>query len=119
MADQDHKTISDPEKGSGRDVPVSTASEISTESVAEAEVLMIADPRNRLERLANKFDQLFGLEARGIQQVPESARRGKPTARDYVWMWSIWFSANCTAVQFTAGILGPVSYGLGLVDSML
>lgn len=119
MADQDHKTISDPEKGSGRDVPVSTASEISTESVAEAEVLMIADPRNRLERLANKFDRLFGLEARGIQQVPESARRGKPTARDYVWMWSIWFSANCTAVQFTAGILGPVSYGLGLVDSIL
>ncbi|KAI1384264.1 putative vitamin B6 transporter [Hypoxylon trugodes] len=80
---------------------------------------MIADPTNRLEKLANRFDKIFGVEARGIQHVPESMRTGKPTVRDYVRMWSIWFSANCTAVQFTAGILGPVTYGLGFTDAML
>ncbi|KAI1415052.1 hypothetical protein F5Y13DRAFT_197048 [Hypoxylon sp. FL1857] len=80
---------------------------------------MIAAPRNRLERLANKFDERFGIEARGIQRVPEYLRAGKPTTRDYVQMWSIWFSANCTATQFTAGILGPVAFGLGFTDAML
>lgn len=26
---------------------------------------------------------------------------------------------NCTANQLTLGVLGPVSYGLGLVDSIM
>lgn len=30
-----------------------------------------------------------------------------------------WFSMNCTANQLTLGVLGPVSYGLGLTDSIL
>ncbi|KAI1102497.1 hypothetical protein F4804DRAFT_343204 [Jackrogersella minutella] len=80
---------------------------------------MITDPRSRLEKLANRLDELIGVEARGIQQVPESMRSGKPTAKDYFWMWSIWFSANCTAVQFTAGILGPFTYGLGFTDAVI
>ncbi|KAL7626546.1 Vitamin B6 transporter [Parahypoxylon ruwenzoriense] len=123
MADRDsNRAISDPEKGSCRQATLSTGSgDLCEESrdIVEGEVFMITNPMNRLERLANKFDKLFGIEARGIQQVPESMRTGDPTARDYLQMLSIWLSANCTANQLTAGILGPVTFRLGFTDSVL
>lgn len=30
-----------------------------------------------------------------------------------------WFAMNCTANQMTLGVLGPVTYGLGLTDAIL
>jgi purine-cytosine permease-like protein len=39
--------------------------------------------------------------------------------KDYLQMFTIWFSMNCTANQMTLGVLGPVAYGLGLKDSIV
>ncbi|RDW62428.1 hypothetical protein BP6252_11861 [Coleophoma cylindrospora] len=74
---------------------------------------------NLLQRYANKLDAIVGLEARGIERVPDELRRRKPAVWDYFQMGIIWFSANCTANNMTVGILGPLAYGLGLKDAML
>jgi hypothetical protein len=86
---------------------------------ADLSQMEIDNPTNGLQRFANKLDNLMGLEARGIERVPESARIGKALASNYLQMALIWFSANCTANQFTLGVLGPAVYGLSLTDSMM
>ncbi|KAI1609772.1 hypothetical protein EDD36DRAFT_458081 [Exophiala viscosa] len=74
---------------------------------------------NRLQRYANRLDALVGIEARGIERVPPELRERKLALGDYFGIGVMWFSINCTANQMTLGVLGPVAYGLGLVDSML
>lgn len=74
---------------------------------------------NGLQRWANRIDKLAGVEARGIGRVPEDVRDRPVTAADYIHMFTIWFSMNCTANQMTLGILGPVAYGLGMTDAIV
>lgn len=75
---------------------------------------------NKLQRWANKLDATVGMEARGIERVPESLREPtKPSASLYANMFLIWLAMNCTANQMTVGILGPVAYGLNLTDSIV
>lgn len=75
---------------------------------------------NKLQRWANKLDATVGIEARGIERVPESLREpSKPTAGLYANMFLIWLAMNCTANQMTVGILGPVAFGLNLKDSIV
>lgn len=99
------------------------ASDVSEEAnigeITDLNQMEIENPTNGFERFANKLDSLMGVEARGIERVPESARMGKASASNYLQMALIWFSANCTANQFTLGVLGPAVYGLSLTDSML
>ncbi|KAF8848647.1 hypothetical protein BDZ45DRAFT_753601 [Acephala macrosclerotiorum] len=52
---------------------------------------------SKLQRLANRLETIAGIKARGIER----------------------FSANCTANNMTVGILGPIAYGLGFVDTMI
>jgi hypothetical protein len=47
---------------------------------------------NKLQQWANRLDDLAGVEARGIERVPEELRDRKVTTRDYVHMFTIWFS---------------------------
>ncbi|KAI1335043.1 permease for cytosine/purines, uracil, thiamine, allantoin-domain-containing protein [Xylariaceae sp. FL0016] len=75
--------------------------------------------QNKLQRWFNLLDEKTGLEARGIERVPESLRHPRVTAGSYVQMFLIWFSINCTANNMTVGILGPVSFALGLTDAIL
>ncbi|KAJ7715876.1 permease for cytosine/purines, uracil, thiamine, allantoin-domain-containing protein [Mycena metata] len=65
-----------------------------------------------------------GIEARGIQRVPEDARPDRPSGN--LWMCratvrsgSDWLAANCVLSTFGIGILGPSIFFLGLGDSML
>lgn len=74
---------------------------------------------NGLQRWANKIDRLAGVEARGITRVTDEERERPVALGEYLHMFTIWFSMNCTANQMTLGILGPVAYGLGLTDSIL
>ncbi|KIX07147.1 uncharacterized protein Z518_05124 [Rhinocladiella mackenziei CBS 650.93] len=74
---------------------------------------------NRLQRFANRLDALAGVESRGIERVPGELRERKMGLVDYFGVGVMWFSINCTANQMTLGILGPVAYGLGFVDSVL
>ncbi|KAI1080819.1 permease for cytosine/purines, uracil, thiamine, allantoin-domain-containing protein [Whalleya microplaca] len=74
---------------------------------------------NKLQQWFNRLDEKTGLEARGIERVPESLRHPRVTSGSYVQMFLIWFSINCTANNMTVGILGPVAYGLGLTDAIV
>ncbi|EAT87848.2 hypothetical protein SNOG_04088 [Parastagonospora nodorum SN15] len=81
--------------------------------------LGISEPVNALQRFCNRLDAVCGVEARGIERIPEEIRERDMSYKDYIHMFTIWFSMNCTANQLTLGVLGPVSYGLGLTDSIL
>src|ERR1700761_7278576 len=48
------------------------------------------------QRLANKLEASSGAEARGIERVDESMRRGRLGLKDYWHMTTIWFSINLT-----------------------
>ncbi|KAI4129155.1 MAG: hypothetical protein LQ347_003895 [Umbilicaria vellea] len=74
---------------------------------------------NALQRWAYKLEGLAGVEARGIERVPESLRAKETTFADYAQIALIWFSANITANNLTLGLLGPLAFDLGLTDAML
>lgn len=116
--------IYDAEKGQPLDNPGPASLLSGEDSNAIGEMrnvddMEISNPTNSFQRFANKLDHLMGVEARGIERVPESARMGKASTSNYLTMALIWFSANCTANQFNLGVLGPAVYGLSLLDSML
>ena len=69
-------------------------------------------------RLNAKIESFAGLEARGIVRVQEDERHDV-TWLGYLQMCTIWFSANVTANNLAVGLLGPLVYGLGFVDSAL
>ncbi|OJJ43911.1 hypothetical protein ASPZODRAFT_154396 [Penicilliopsis zonata CBS 506.65] len=62
---------------------------------------------------------MLGLEARGIERVPESLRSHEASLRDYVQIALIWFSSNLTANNIILGFLGPLTFNVGLVDGMV
>ena len=76
-------------------------------------------PTNTMQKWVDKLESLAGIEARGIGRVPDSIKAEKTTTEDYVQMCLIWLSANLTANNMMIGMLGPLTFGLGLRDSML
>lgn len=97
-----------------------TAPPSESSSFEHGEVGELGNPNTtKLQRWANRLDATAGVEARGIERVPEELRDRKVTAGDYVHMFTIWFAMNCTANQMTLGILGPYAYGLGFTDAIL
>jgi hypothetical protein len=79
----------------------------------------VPQPSNWVGKLSERLEALAGLETRGIERVPEEARRGKMAAKTYLEIFSMWFGINCTSNAVNIGILGPVVFGLGFTDSML
>lgn len=53
------------------------------------EELGISEPTNGLQRFANKLDRLAGVEARGIDRVPEELRERPMAIKDYVHMFTM------------------------------
>lgn len=87
---------------------------------AEAGIVAVyVRPGNRMQKLVDKLESLAGIEARGIERVPDSIKAEKTTTEDYVQMCLIWLSANLTANNMMIGMLGPLTFRLGLRDSML
>ena len=73
--------------------------------------------KGKLGEWNNKVEGLSGLEARGIRRVlPEEKRTGG--MHDYAQMWLLWFSINLVANNIVTGLLGPLVFGLGWVDSV-
>lgn len=87
----------------------------SVESLREVPVAEHAP----LQRWLNRLDGISGLEARGIERVPEELRHPKVTTGSYVQMFLIWFAINCAANNMTIGILGPIAFGLGFKDAIV
>ena len=86
----------------------------STESVA---VFPLPVP-NRLARWNARIENLAGLEARGIARVPPDERH-ESSVLGYAQMAMLWFSTNITANNLAVGLLGPLVFGLGFVDSVM
>lgn len=62
----------------------------------------------------HKLEAAIGIEARGIERVPDDERHDTR-------LWgnlTLWLSANCVLPTFGTGILGPLVFGMGLGDSM-
>jgi hypothetical protein len=64
------------------------------------------------------IESLRGLEARGITRVLPEERK-VPSRLDYLQMSILWFSANVTANNLAVGLLGPLLFDLGFLDSAL
>lgn len=64
------------------------------------------------------IENLAGLEARGIARVPPEERH-QSSALGYAQMVIIWFSANVTANNLVVGLLGPLVFDLGFIDSAM
>lgn len=73
---------------------------------------------NRFQKWSALMERAVGLEARGIEQVPEDIRMNKMSLGDYVQMGLIWFSSNLTANNWMIGVLGPLTFNLGLTEAM-
>ncbi|KAJ6104086.1 hypothetical protein N7523_010406 [Penicillium sp. IBT 18751x] len=75
--------------------------------------------QNSLHRCVVHLEQKFGIEARGIDRVPEEQRGTKTSLMDYCQMGLVWFSSNCTALSIAIGLLGPKVFGVGLNDGLV
>ena len=104
-----------PEKGVNDVLYVQAADTETTEGHHET----IALSNNVLYRWAAYLEKLAGAESRGIERVSELMRPGKVTADDYIQMALIWFSTNLTANNILLGLLGPLTFELGLNDCLL
>ncbi|KAJ6473038.1 permease for cytosine/purines, uracil, thiamine, allantoin-domain-containing protein [Mycena sanguinolenta] len=112
------KVSPDPEKDlhSQEAVSVDHDDRIDTLNVLDAKAAPV-DPTSLWGRslaLSAALERKIGIEARGIQRVPEDQRHDKPSGN----LW-IWLAANCVLSTFGIGILGPGIFFLGLGDSML
>ncbi|KAF7332980.1 Cytosine-purine permease [Mycena venus] len=111
----------DPEKQSSHvdkeDLSVGGGNEqIDTLNVLDATARPV-DPTSfwgRSLALSAALERKVGIEARGIQRVPEDQRPDRPSGNLFIWL-----AANCVLSTFGIGILGPEIFFLGLGDSML
>ena len=51
--------------------------------------LGISEPVTALQRFCNRLDALCGVEARGIERIPEELRARVMTYRDYIHMFTM------------------------------
>ena len=73
--------------------------------------------RGKLAKWNAMVEALAGLEARGIRRVlPEEKNGGG--RRGYVQMFLLWFSMNLVVLNTITGLLGPLVFQLGWVDSV-
>ena len=87
-------------------------------SSASASPLALIPVPTKLQRWNNKIESLAGLEARGIARVLPEERHGS-SVMGYAQMAILWFSANVTANNLAVGLLGPLVFELGFVDSAM
>jgi hypothetical protein len=89
-------------------------SSTTTSSAGEVETTQLTG----FSAFNQKLEALAGLEARGIERVPESERQAFSTAA-YIQMALIWFSANITANNLALGLFGPLVFDLSFTNSAL
>jgi len=51
--------------------------------------LGISEPVNAIQRFVNKLDAVCGVEARGIERIPEELRERPMSYRDYIHMFTM------------------------------
>jgi hypothetical protein len=91
----------DDEKYSEKDLAktVTKSPDDATIHDASIEEIAISNPTNRLERWANKLDVLAGVEARGIERIPEELRERKMALGDYVHMFTMYVASVLSLIE--------------------
>ncbi|KAJ7469855.1 putative cytosine-purine permease [Mycena galericulata] len=116
---------SDPEKlQEHRDEPHAPVEVIDTLNVLDPDAARApVDPTSLWGRsllLSAALERKLGIEARGIQRVPDVGEEGGEVRNDVPrGNMFIWLAANCVLSTFGIGILGPALFELGLGDSLL
>ena len=88
-------------------------------TLASGSLVMSSEPvSSRLGRWNTKIESLAGLEARGIARVPPEERY-QSSILGYAQMAVLWFSTNITANNLGVGLLGPLVFNLGFIDSAM
>ncbi|KAI4148666.1 MAG: hypothetical protein LQ341_001509 [Variospora aurantia] len=72
----------------------------------------------KLVRWNQRIENLSGLETRGITRVLPDQRHAA-SAFGYIQMALLWFSANISANNLAVGMLGPLLFELGFLDSAM
>lgn len=71
--------------------PDEVAKDDTTSTVDAATVeLGISYPQNALERFCHRLDAICGVEARGIERIPEELRERDMSYRDYIHMFTMY-----------------------------
>jgi len=70
------------------------------------------------KRINDFLERLHGFESRGITRVPPEERNPPSLLADFQ-VFVMWFSANVSVNNLTAGLLGPLVFQLGFLDSAL
>lgn len=77
-----------------------------------------AASKSAFGRFNERLTSIKFFEARGIERVPLEERH-EIKAANYLQMSLLWFSTNITANNMALGMMGPLTYDLGFVDSAL
>jgi len=72
----------------------------------------------KFQRWNARIEGLAGLEARGIARVLPQERQ-PPSKLGYAQMAMVWFGANVVANNLAVGMLGPLLFKLGFVESAM
>lgn len=72
----------------------------------------------KLKQINSRIENLAGFEARGISRVLPEERQAPSTAGD-IQLAIMWYSANISLNNVAAGMLGPLAYQLGFLDSAM
>ena len=90
---------------------------ISSDTASSHDALPLHVPKT-VSRWNRAIESIRGLEARGISRVPPD-QRVTPSLANYVQISLLWYSANISANNLAVGLLGPLLFDLGFVDSAL
>ena len=110
----------DLEKANGATTNVSSRNSIEkgTFSSSSSPTPALIHVPTKFQRMNQRIESLAGLEARGIVRVLPEERHGS-SVMGYAQMAILWFSANVTANNLAVGLLGPLVFELGFLDSAM
>ena len=63
--------------------------DVSSDDSPSTVELGISNPVNALQRFCNRLDAVCGVEARGIERIPEALREREISYRDYLHMFTM------------------------------
>ena len=97
-------------------VRVSDADEKSPAPEHPAAVTITEQPPSVWKRWNDRIEGLAGLEARGLERVPDGERLA-PSNANFLQMLLLWLSSNMNIICTAAALTGPLLFGLGFTDS--
>jgi hypothetical protein len=112
------QSLGDEEKGVGSSPEAQPSSYDIAPGDQIAPIRQASKSGNVISRLNDRLTAMNFLESRGIERVPLHERHDVKAA-DYLQMSLLWFSTNITANNMALGMLGPLAFSLGFVDSAL